>query len=123
MTRQRRLGARGETRALAWLQERGWQLLERNWRGTSGELDLIALDGEVLVAVEVKLRRGDAFGAAEETVSPAQAERLLRTVSEYLFTHPEHCDRLWRVDLIALTLDERGRVARLTHLPNAIVSC
>jgi putative endonuclease len=107
---------------MRWLTEHGWRILDRNWRGSSGELDLVALDGNVLVAVEVKLRRGQALGTAEEAVSPAKAERLLRTVSEYLLAHPEHSDRLWRVDLIAVTLDARGRVARLTHLPNAVVS-
>lgn len=122
MSRQRRLGRHGEDRATAWLLQRGWTILERNWRCSCGELDILALDGDVLVAVEVKLRHGAQRGAAEEALSAAQARRLLDAVSEYLASHPEHADRMWRVDLLGITLDERGRLDRLTHIENAAVS-
>ncbi|HEX7123794.1 MAG TPA: YraN family protein, partial [Gemmatimonadaceae bacterium] len=78
MTRRRRIGDRGERIAEGYLTERGFEILERNWRGERGELDLVAMDGGVLVMVEVKTRRGAAMGAAEEAVGPAKADRLLR---------------------------------------------
>ena len=56
------VGRYGEKVAAAHLVEAGWTLLDRNWRGTRGELDVVALDGDVLVAVEVKTRRGTGFG-------------------------------------------------------------
>lgn len=107
---------------MRWLEQRGWRVLDRNWRGSAGELDVVALDGEVLVGVEVKLRRGEALGAAEEAVTPAKAARLLQTVSEYLLLHSEHSDRVWRVDLVAITLDARGSVRRVAHFENAVVA-
>ncbi|MCM8749154.1 YraN family protein [Thermomicrobiaceae bacterium CFH 74404] len=120
MNRQRHLGRRGEEHAARWLQERGWVILDRNWRGSAGELDVVALDGEVLVGVEVKLRRGEEFGAAEEAITPSKLTRLLQTTSEYLLHHAEHSERLWRVDLLAITLDARGRVQRVIHVENAV---
>lgn len=120
MNWQRHLGRRGEEHAARWLRERGWVILDRNWRGSAGELDVVALDGEVLVGVEVKLRRGEEFGAAEEAVTPLKLTRLLQTTAEYISHHPEHGERLWRVDLVAITLDTRGRVQRVIHVENAV---
>jgi len=115
---RRRLGDAGERHAARVLAARGWRILDRQWRGEAGEIDLVALDGDVLVLVEVKTRRGDRFGAAEEAVSPAKAARLLALGEEYVAAHPEHSERVWRIDLVAITLDARGAVERLTHLPD-----
>lgn len=116
---RRRLGDAGERFAARYLERQGWQVLDRQWRGEAGEIDLVALDGEVLVVVEVKTRRGARFGAAEEAVSAAKADRLLTLGAEYVMTHPEHAERLWRVDLVAITLDRHGVVERVTHIPDA----
>jgi putative endonuclease len=116
---RRALGDAGERYAERLLSDRGWRIIDRQWRGTRGEIDLVALDGEVLVVIEVKTRRGSAFGAAEEAVSPAKAARLVALATEYIATHPAFTDHLWRVDLVAITLDGRGAVERVTHIPNA----
>ncbi|MBX6755161.1 MAG: YraN family protein [Thermorudis peleae] len=112
-----RRGRQGEAIAAAWARQRGWQVLATNWRCEAGELDLVALDGDVLVALEVKLRTGDRHGLAEEGLRPGQLDRLLQSLSMFAATHPEHAERLWRVDLLALTLD-RGQLQRVTHVPN-----
>lgn len=117
--RRRRLGNAGERLAEQHLVDLGWSILDRNWRGHSGELDLIGLDGDILVFVEVKLRRGNRYGTAEEALTPAKAARLLRLGDEYVAAHAEHLDRYWRVDLVAITLDRRGAVERLNHVENA----
>lgn len=116
---RKRLGDAGERLAERQLAARGWQILDRNWRGPSGEIDLVALDGDMLVIVEVKTRRGDAYGAAEEAIDEAKAERLLALGEEYVAMHPEHESRLWRVDLVAITLGRSGAIERVTHIPNA----
>ncbi|HEU5424356.1 MAG TPA: YraN family protein, partial [Nitrolancea sp.] len=104
------------------LLKQGYTILERKWRVRTGEIDLIALDGDVLVFCEVKTRRGAARGAAEEAVDAAKAARLLALGEEYVETHPEHGERFWRVDLLALTLAPDGRVARVSHIVDAIQS-
>lgn len=116
---QRNLGQSGESLAARSLERLGWTIVERNWRGPSGEVDLLALDDDVLVLVEVKTRRGAARGAAEEAINPAKAARLLRLGEEYVALHPEHQERYWRVDLIAITLDSRGMIERVNHIESA----
>lgn len=118
-SRRKTLGNAGERMAARYLQERGLRIIERQWRGKAGEIDLVALDGEILVIVEVKTRRGKRYGEAEEAVDEAKAERLLTLGEEYTASHPDHQERYWRVDLVAITLDDDGRLVRLTHLPDA----
>ena len=122
MTARTRLGDAGEGLAERHLAARGWRILDRKWRGERGELDLVAMDGDVLVFVEVKTRRGESRGAAEEAIGPAKAARLLRLGSEYLAAHPDLEDRLWRVDLVAITLARSGAVERLSHIASAAES-
>jgi putative endonuclease len=91
-----------------------------NWRCPSGELDLVMQDGETLVFVEVKTRRGERLGAAEEGISAAQAARLLETAQRFLLDRPDLADAYWRVDLVAITLSPSGAVVRLGHVVDAI---
>lgn len=119
MTERRKLGDAGERYAERLLTRAGWRILDRQWRGSKGEIDLVALDGDVLVLVEVKTRRGARMGTAEEAVTPAKADRLIALGSEYVATHPAYADLLWRIDLVAITLDSGGAVDRLTHIQNA----
>ncbi len=119
MTERRKLGDAGERYAERLLTRAGWRILDRQWRGSKGEIDLVALDGDVLVLVEVKTRRGARMGTAEEAVTPAKADRLIALGSEYVAMHPAYADLLWRIDLVAITLDASGAVERVTHIQNA----
>ena len=78
-------------------------------------------DGTELVGVEVKTRRGEGSGRAEEAISVAKSGRLLATMEWFVAERPEHQDRIWRIDLVAVTLDPTGRVTRTTHVRNAVV--
>ncbi len=93
-----------------------------NWHCEAGELDLVMLDGYELVIVEVKTRTGDRSGRAEESISRAKSRKLLATAEWFVDAHPEHADRIWRVDLLALTLRADGSILRVSHVVNAIVS-
>jgi putative endonuclease len=119
-TARQGLGAAGERLARRQLEQVGYRFVAANWRGARGELDLVMRDGDVLVFVEVKTRRGERLGAAEEAVTAAQAGRLLRTAEVYLAACPELADSYWRIDLIAITLGPSGSVARLTHVVDAV---
>ncbi len=83
------VGAYGERVAARTLADAGMQLLERNWRCLTGELDIVALDGQTIVFCEVKTRRGPAFGAPVEAVGPAKVRRLRALASLWLMQHPE----------------------------------
>ena len=118
-SRNIRLGDAGERYAARTLQQRGWTLIDEKWRGSGGEIDLVADDGDQIVFVEVKTRRGDSRGSAEESVSASKCSRLIRSGLEYIDAHPALEDRFWRVDLVAITLDGAGRIVRYTHIADA----
>ena len=77
-------GAEAEVLAAAFLERRGLIIVERNFRRRCGELDLVARDGGTLVFVEVRLRRGNAFGGAAASITAAKRTRLVRAASLYL---------------------------------------
>lgn len=116
------LGAAGERHARAVLEGRGWRFVEANWRCAAGEIDLVMADGGELVFVEVKTRRGESSGRAEDAVSPAKASRLLATGEWYVSEHPEWQDAIWRIDLVAITLGPGGSPLRVSQVENAVVS-
>jgi putative endonuclease len=78
------VGRFGEQLAAAHLAGAGLTILERNWRCPDGELDIVALDGDVLVFVEVKTRSSVAFGDPAEAVHPAKAARIRRLALRWL---------------------------------------
>ena len=93
-----------------------------NGRRPYGELDLIMRDGDVLVFVEVKTRSGEQHGTAEESLTAAQARRLLRGAQSFLAEREDLAGLFWRVDFVALTLAPTGAVSRLTHVVDAVRS-
>lgn len=80
----KRLGERGEDAAAAYLERVGMTVVERNWRCSAGEVDIVALDGESIVLCEVKTRRTAAKGTPEDAVSPAKQRRYRRLAQAYL---------------------------------------
>lgn len=86
--RRRALGASGEEAVASWYQERGYEVVVRNWRCREGELDLIVRDGRAFVFCEVKTRTTDAFGAPVEAVNRAKQERLRRLAARWLTEAP-----------------------------------
>lgn len=100
------------------LTRRGCSIIERNFRTRFGEIDIVALEGEVLVFVEVRARTGTAFGHADDTVTRAKLTRITSTALAFIEAHPELMDTYWRVDLFALTLDSRGSVRTCRRYEN-----
>lgn len=78
-----RKGREGEAHAEALLVERGYRVLERNVRVPGGEIDLVCIDGDVLVFVEVKRRDGPRFGSAIAGVDARKRARLRAAAAEY----------------------------------------
>jgi putative endonuclease len=129
MTSRRALGRQGEALAAAYLQAQGLVIRDANWRPTGtdlapllrGELDLVAMDGDTLVFVEVRSRRG-APGLAEESVTPAKCRQLLALARAYLATHDLHEDKVpWRVDVLALHFTPASAPS-INWLPGAVTA-
>ncbi len=116
---RRGLGRRGEELAARHLAAKGYQIVARNWRCEAGELDLVAQDGEeCLVMVEVRTRRGEALGSPEESVTAAKQERLITLAEAYVQEYEWGGD--WRIDVVAVEMDRRGRLLRVDHYENAV---
>jgi putative endonuclease len=78
------VGRFGEERAAQHVEAAGLVILERNWRGRSGELDIVARDGSALVFIEVKTRSSAAFGSPAEAVDRRKAARIRRLAMEWM---------------------------------------
>lgn len=98
-----RTGLLGEELAADHLVEAGHLILERRWRSPQGELDLLTLDGDELVGVEVKTRRGLGYGHPLEAVTDEKLQRLHRLVAEYVSSYPGPRIRR-RVDVVSVLL-------------------
>lgn len=95
-------GQRGERIAEAFLEEKGWHVIKKNYRYRRNEVDLIARTGDTLVFVEVKLRQNARFGHPETFVGEAQARRIGEVADHYL--HQTDWEGDIRFDIIAITL-------------------
>ncbi len=116
------LGQAAESHAMRLLEGKGYRLLTRNWRCQDGEIDIVMLDGDELVFVEVKARRGDRAGRADDAISNTKADSLMASGEWFVAEHPEHHDRIWRIDLLAISIDPRTGSASVNHYENAIVT-
>ncbi|MGW4805381.1 YraN family protein [Kitasatospora sp. NPDC004272] len=142
------LGRYGEEVAARRLAERGLRILERNWRCAEGELDIVALDGDVLAICEVKTRSEHGFQQPAEAIDQTKADRLRRLAERWLAERwPVHFSRLvlaaeraWggepqpdapgsgpappppggvRIDLVAVVNPRKGAAA-VEHLRGAV---
>ena len=115
------LGRLGERLAVVHLERLGYEIVARNHRTRFGELDVIACDGRVIAFCEVKTRRaGGAAGTPFDAVAPPKQRQVRRMAAAWLTDTLErpHADDL-RFDVIAVTVDARGRLRALDHLEGA----
>lgn len=117
---RRYLGAAGERLAAQYLEGQGYRVVARNVRLPPwGEIDLVAERDGTLALVEVRVRRGQAFGGALGSITPAKRARMLRTALAYLVALGDAAPPA-RIDVVAVTLDRLGRLMRIEHVINAV---
>ncbi len=115
-TKRQKFGHRGEDLAARFLEAQGMRIVERNFRAGHGEIDLICQDENVLVFVEVKARRSNAYGPPESSITPAKQRQLYKVASAYLQQHPElECD--FRFDVVIID----GTPPEIRYYPNAFM--
>ncbi|QSB13512.1 YraN family protein [Natronosporangium hydrolyticum] len=118
MTKARQaVGAYGERLAAQHLVAAGLVVLDRNWRSGTGEIDIIARDGDVLVLCEVKTRRGPEFGTPAEAVGRRKVARMRRLAGEWLALAGVR-PREVRFDVVEVVSPPRG-AAQVRHLKGA----
>ncbi|MFD0680171.1 MULTISPECIES: YraN family protein [unclassified Paenibacillus] len=113
------LGALGEQYALEHLQALNYSILAQNWRCRTGEIDLIGMDGELLIIIEVRTRSGSTtFGMPQESINALKQQKVRETAQFYTHRH-QLLDRQLRFDVISVVTDREGQLLTLDHIPNA----
>jgi putative endonuclease len=107
-------GRRGEDLAHRYLRRRGYIIVARNYRLSSGEAeaDLIAREGEDLVIVEVKTRENTEYGAPERAVNPEKQRHLIRVAREYARKTDTPWERV-RFDIVSIVMGEPPEITLL----------
>ncbi len=98
---RRVFGNEGEDLAANYLKQKGYTILEKQYRCVFGEIDVICKMGEETIFVEVKSRNDDTFGYPEDSVTPMKRRHLLASAEEYLSTH-HLLNKPWRVDVVSI---------------------
>lgn len=105
MTKERlHVGKKGEDLALERLEKLGYRSITRNYRCSLGEVDLIAMDGDTLVFVEIKTRRGRSPGYAKEAIDKRKQRQLSKVALAYMKAN-DCCDVRSRFDVVAINLN------------------
>jgi putative endonuclease len=101
------LGMSGEQEAAKYLESHGLRILDRNWRSADGEIDIVAVERQVLVVCEVKARTSVRYGSPLEAVSRAKRARLRRLAVQWLNAHGVRFDQV-RIDVVGLVYEGTG---------------
>lgn len=110
-------GKIGEGAAEGILVKKGYELVLRNFSTRFGEIDLIMRDGEKLVFVEVKTKKGLKFGTPEEMFTRGKYNKVKRMATVYLKGKDVPC----RIDMMAVELDQNNGVVALRHYENVVL--
>lgn len=110
------LGKYGEQLAKAYLEEKGYEILDENWRYERAEVDLIAYLDSVIIFVEVKTRSSTGFGLPEDFVNRAQRKRMANAADEYLELMNHEGET--RFDIISILFKENNRYT-IKHIEDA----
>ena len=84
---RREVWVKGEVAAKRYLEGKGYRILAENYACKTGEIDIVAKDGETIVFVEVKARENAAFGEPIEAVTPQKVRKIALTAQQYLVRH------------------------------------
>ena len=115
------LGNRGEAVAAQFLERLGYRILERQMRGRFGELDLVALDGDIVVFVEVKTRATTSAGHPTEAITTAKQRKITQSALAYL-KRRGWLERRARIDVISVLWANTSSEPQLQHYINAFDS-
>ena len=111
------LGKKGEELAVEFLQKKGFQILERNWRFKKAEIDIISLKNDVLAVIEVKTRSTSYFGNPQDFVNEKKIQLLVEAVNEYVISKDLDVDV--RFDIVAILKSKNS--FNVEHLEDAFL--
>ena len=115
MAEHNQLGKLGEELAVAFLQKKGYTVLETNWTFQKAEIDIIAQKENVLAVVEVKTRSSIEFGLPQDFVKPKKIQLLVKAVNEYVTSND--LEVAVRFDIIAIFKENKDY--KIEHIEDA----
>ncbi len=107
----------GEEIATNYLKNKGYKIIERNFRKGYGEIDIICIKDNTLVFIEVKTRTSDIYGGAIESIAYYKIKSLIKTAQFYKMLHSKLPEAL-RIDAILIDLNSNNEMANLEHVEN-----
>ena len=114
----KKLGELGERAARGYIENMGFTVLDTNFRCPYGEVDIVALEGDSLVFWRCGPAAAMAWGP-EESMTLSKCRKLIAIAETYLQSRPD-LPYHWRIDLVAVGVDRRGRITRIERTENAV---
>lgn len=108
-------GKLGEDKAAAFLEEKGYEILIRNYRHRHAEIDLIARKNKIMVFVEVKTRTNVSYGMPEEFVDATKRRLIMKAAEQYIFDQDWHGDI--RFDVVSVIITQH--TVKIQHIEDA----
>ena len=116
------LGQWGEATAENYLVNKGYTIVDRNYRTSIGELDLIARKNGILIFIEVKTRNAthaDHF-LPEQSVTRSKQSKLKKLSEIYINNHEYKDNQEWQIDIISVILNKSTQKVKINHIQNAV---
>ena len=112
LNRKQQYGLQSESLAAAALKQKGYKIVARNYRTRTGEIDIIAKDGDVIVFVEVKARQTARYGNPKQAVTWTKQQKIAKTALAYLKS-TNQLDKRARFDVVAIQPAEKGQTVEI----------
>ena len=117
--KRRDTGKLGEKLAAEFLKQRGYNIIETNYRCPEGEIDIITRQNDCLVFIEVRTKKSLLFGSPEESITAIKKEKIKASAYHYLQSR-DNMPPSWRIDVVAIELDQKGKPSRIELIENAV---
>lgn len=112
----KKIGDEGENRVVNYLKNKGYRILERNWRTKEGEIDIIAQELETIIFVEVKTMPNATKDMLSKVLNYQKQQRIVKTSKRFLLKHREYNDKFIRYDVVVIDMQDLPPVY---HIQNA----
>jgi putative endonuclease len=115
------LGKKGEERAVAALEAKGMKIIGRNYRSKTGEIDIIALDGETVVFVEVKAWSVYGIEDLQYGIDLKKQRKIIKTANYFLSENRKYSNMAIRFDVVFVKNDKEAGKIQISHLASAFM--
>ena len=118
------VGKKGEEVVASWLVNNGYTIIERNWRVLTGEIDIIAIEKEVLVFIEVKTLLNTTLESLDIIVGKRKQIKISQTAKYFLKSHRQYHKLAMRFDVVVLRSSPFNlEHPKVLHIKNAFGDC